>query len=86
MLLLQAAFAAGPLAASQPAILIVDPLASIALGIELFGERLRTSAPAITVSVIGLVVMAAGVVVISAWAPPVMTASKRKPGATELHR
>ncbi len=79
-LLLQAAFAAGPLAASQPAILIVDPLASIALGVELFGERLNTSAAAITVSVLGLVVMAAGVVVISAWAPPVMTAGKRKPG------
>jgi drug/metabolite transporter (DMT)-like permease len=78
-LLLQAAFAAGPLAASQTAILIVDPLASIALGIELFGERLNTSAAAITVSVIGLLVMAAGVVVISAWAPPVMTARKRPP-------
>jgi drug/metabolite transporter (DMT)-like permease len=79
-LLLQAAFAAGPLSASQPAILIVDPLASIALGIELFGERLNTSAPALAVSVIGLLVMAAGVVVISAWAPPVMTAARRKPG------
>ena len=79
-ILLQAAFAAGPLAASQPAILIVDPLASIALGIELFGEKLNTSTPAIIVSVIGLLIMAAGVVVISAWAPPVMTASKRKPG------
>ena len=74
-LLLQAAFAAGPLAASQPAILIVDPLASIALGIELFGERLNTSAAAITVSVIGLLVMAVGVVMISAWAPPVMRAA-----------
>ncbi len=80
MLLLQAAFAAGPLSASQPAILIVDPLASIALGVELFGERLRTSAPALTVSVIGLLVMAAGVVVISAWAPPVMTNAKRQSG------
>jgi hypothetical protein len=71
-LLLQAAFAAGPLAASQPAILIVDPLASIALGVELFGERLNTSAAAITVSVLGLLVMAVGVVMISAWAPPVI--------------
>ena len=69
-LLLQAAFAAGPLAVSQPAILIIDPLASIALGIELFGERLRTSAPALIVSVSGLVIMAIGVVFISAWSPP----------------
>jgi drug/metabolite transporter (DMT)-like permease len=79
-ILLQAAFAAGPLSASQPAILIVDPLASIALGVELFGERLRTSVPALTVSVIGLLVMAAGVVVISAWAPPVMTSARRQSG------
>jgi len=80
-LLLQAAFSAGPLSASQPAILILDPLASIALGIELFGERLRTSAPALTVSVIGIAVMAVGVVLISTWAPPVMTTYRRKPGA-----
>jgi drug/metabolite transporter (DMT)-like permease len=79
-LLLQAAFAAGPLAASQPAILIVDPLASIALGVELFGEQLRHTPSAVTISVIGLLVMAAGVVVISAWAPPVMTGGKLKLG------
>ena len=42
--LLEAAFAAGPLAASQSALLIVDPMASIALGVELFGERLRAHA------------------------------------------
>ena len=83
-LLLQAAFAAGPLAASQPAILIVDTLASIALGIELFGEDLRTTPAALTVSVIGLLVMAAGVVVISAWAPPVRTGAKRKSGAPPM--
>ncbi len=81
VLLLQAAFSAGPLAASQPAILIVDPLASIALGIELFGERLRTSPPAIAVSVIGLLVMAAGVIVISASAPPVMIGASSKSGS-----
>ena len=50
-------------------------------GVELFGERLRTSVPAITVSVIGLLIMAAGVVVISAWAPPVKTSAKRRSGA-----
>jgi drug/metabolite transporter (DMT)-like permease len=77
--LLQAAFAIGPLSASQPAILIVDPLASIALGIELFGERLRTSAPALVVSIVGLIVMAVGVILISNWAPPAMMGITRKP-------
>ena len=45
--LLESAFTAGPLAASQSALLIVDPLASIAIGIELFGEQLRNSPVAI---------------------------------------
>jgi drug/metabolite transporter (DMT)-like permease len=80
-ILVEAAFTAGPLAASQPALLIVDPLASIALGVELFGEQLRTSVPALTVSAMGLAVMATGVVLISVWAPPVMTAHKGKPGS-----
>ena len=40
--LLQGAYAVGPLAASQATLLIVDPLASIALGIELFHEQLNT--------------------------------------------
>jgi hypothetical protein len=78
--LVEAAFTAGPLAASQPALLIVDPLASIALGIELFGEQLRTSPSALAVSAGGLAIMATGVVLISVWAPPVMTAHKGKPG------
>jgi drug/metabolite transporter (DMT)-like permease len=83
-ILVEAAFTAGPLAASQPALLIVDPLASIALGIELFGEQLRTSAPAVTASVLGLSVMAIGVVLISVWAPPVMTAHKRTPKSSPV--
>ena len=53
--LLEAAFAAGPLAASQSALLIVDPLASIAIGIELFGEQLRSSPAAIVLQVLLLV-------------------------------
>jgi drug/metabolite transporter (DMT)-like permease len=73
-ILLEAAFAAGPLVASQPAILIVDPLASIALGIELFGEQLRTTVPALTASALGLVVIGAGVVLITVWAPPSIAA------------
>ncbi len=82
--LLEAAFTAGPLVASQSALLIVDPLASIVLGVELFGENLTTTPPALTASVIGLAVMATGVVLISVWAPPVKTASKRKSGTSSV--
>jgi drug/metabolite transporter (DMT)-like permease len=74
--LVEAAFTAGPLNASQPALLIVDPLASISLGIELFGEHLNHSAAAVIGQVAGLLVMATGVALLTAWAPPVMTPHK----------
>ncbi len=72
--LLQAAFAAGPLAASQSALLIVDPLASIAIGIELFGEQLRSSPIAVALQALFLGGMFVGVVLLSKWAPPEMKA------------
>jgi len=77
--LVQAALTAGPLTASQPALLIVDPLASIALGLELFGEQLNDSALAIALSVLGLAVMAAGVILIGLWAPPMRPGPRRPP-------
>jgi drug/metabolite transporter (DMT)-like permease len=80
--LLQGAYAVGPLAASQSALLIVDPLASIALGIELFHEQLNTGAGYVLGAVASLAVLGAGVVMLSIWAPPVMTAEAlaRLPG------
>jgi drug/metabolite transporter (DMT)-like permease len=87
--LVEAAFAAGPLNASQPALLIVDPLASITLGVELFGEHLNQSAGAVTGEVAGLLIMAAGVALMTAWAPPVMkphqpTLDKRAEGTVTV--
>jgi len=80
--LLQGSYAAGPLAASSAAMLIVDPLASIALGAELFGEQLRTSPGYALGAAASLAVLAAGVVMLSVWAPPTMTADQvaRLPG------
>ncbi len=68
--LLEAAFTAGPLSASQSTLLIVDPLASIAIGVELFREKLNSSPGAITAQVICLIFMFGGVVLLSRWAPP----------------
>ena len=70
--LTQAAFNAGPLSASQPALLIVDPLASIILGVLIFGERLNSSVPALIGALFTLLVMCLGVVLMSRWAPPSM--------------
>ena len=74
--LLQGAYAAGPLAASQATLLIVDPLFSIWLGIELFGDQLSTGLWPVLGAVVSLAVLAAGVVMLSIWAPPVMTAEE----------
>jgi len=80
--LLQGAYAVGPLAASQATLLIVDPLASIALGIELFHEQLNTGAGYVLGAVASLAVLGVGIVMLSIWAPPVMTAEAlaRLPG------
>jgi drug/metabolite transporter (DMT)-like permease len=77
--LLQAAYAAGPLAASQATLLIVDPLASIALGIELFHEHLSAGSGYLAGAVASLAVLGIGVVMLSVWAPPVMTAEELVP-------
>ena len=74
--LLQGAYAVGPLAASQATMLIVDPLASIALGIEIFHEQLNTGPGYVLGAVVSLAVLGAGVVMLSVWAPPVMTAEE----------
>ena len=81
-ILLQGAYAVGPLAASQATLLIVDPLVSIVLGIELFGEQLHTGPVYVLGAVVSLAVLGAGVVMLSIWAPPVMTAEElaRLPG------
>jgi drug/metabolite transporter (DMT)-like permease len=43
MFLMQNAFRAGPVTASQSTIVIVDPLASIVIGVGLFGDRVQTA-------------------------------------------
>jgi drug/metabolite transporter (DMT)-like permease len=74
--LLQGAYAAGPLAASQAALLIIDPLVSITLGVELFHEQLSSDPGHVLGAIVSLAVLGAGVVMLSVWAPPVMTAGE----------
>ena len=78
--LLEAAFSVGPLTASQPALLIVDPIASILIGIELFGETIRTGSGFVVYEILFIIVMCLGVWFLSQWAPPEEDArSKRSP-------
>jgi drug/metabolite transporter (DMT)-like permease len=58
--LAQNAFRAGPIVASQSTLVLVDPLASILIGVALFGDNLRTSGPWGPLEALSLLVMFAG--------------------------
>jgi drug/metabolite transporter (DMT)-like permease len=56
----QNAFHAGPIAASQTALVLVDPLASICIGLVLFNDNLRTSGAYGPLEAISLLIMFVG--------------------------
>src|SRR3984957_4918945 len=58
--LAQNAFHAGPIVASQSAIVLIDPLASILIGVALFGDNLRTGGAWGPLEALSLLVMFAG--------------------------
>lgn len=60
--LAQNAFHAGPIAASQTALVMVDPLASLAIGIGLFGDNLRTAGAYGPLEAISLLIMFVGAI------------------------
>ncbi|MGH8995279.1 MAG: DMT family transporter [Acidimicrobiales bacterium] len=63
--LAQNAFQAGPLTSSQPALTIVDPLVSVAIGMGIFGDHLRAAGWDIFLELITFAIMALGVVLLS---------------------
>jgi drug/metabolite transporter (DMT)-like permease len=65
LFLTQNAYHAGPLAASQTALILVDPLFSILIGVALYGDSLRTSGPWGPLEAISLLLMFVGAVVLS---------------------
>lgn len=67
LLLTQAAYAAGDLAASLPALTVVDPVVAIVIGGVAFGERLTASAASRASQVAGLLLMTVGVLRLAAW-------------------
>ena len=60
--LAQNAFHAGPIAASQTALVLVDPLVSLAIGIAIFGDDLRTGGAYGPLEAVSLLVMFVGAV------------------------
>jgi hypothetical protein len=64
LFLTQNAYHAGPIAASQSTIVLVDPLASILIGVGLFGDNLRTAGAWGPLEALSLLVLFAGAVVL----------------------
>jgi hypothetical protein len=74
VLLEQAALQGGPLRASQPLSVILDPMVSIALSVWLFGEYFMMNAAVLAAAAAGFCVMCAGVVLMSQTAPATIQA------------
>ncbi len=62
--LTQHAYHAGPIAASQSAIVLVDPLVSILIGVNLFGDDLRTAGAWGPLEALSLLVLFAGAILL----------------------
>jgi hypothetical protein len=65
LFLAQNAFHAGPIAASQSTLVMIDPLASILIGVSLFGDDLRTSGAWGPLEALSLLVMFVGAVALA---------------------
>jgi drug/metabolite transporter (DMT)-like permease len=63
--LAQNAFHAGPITASQAALVIVDPLVSIAIGVGLFGDTIHTSGSRAPLEIAALLALFVGAFVLS---------------------
>ncbi len=70
----QSALHVGPLSVSQPFIVIVDPIVSVALGIWLYREHFRSGVLHVGVGGLAFAVMCVGIVALTRTAPPSMNA------------
>jgi len=75
----QSAIHVGPLSVSQPLLVVINPLASIALSVWLFDEHFTASPARVTIAVVSFAVMAAGVAMLSRTAPQDVTPSDPVP-------
>jgi drug/metabolite transporter (DMT)-like permease len=85
LLLIQSSLHAGPITASQATLTIVDPVASVAIGIWLFGDRLRTGGWRLPVEIVAIGIVVAGVIFLSR-SPLVAGAKDESPTGDKLVR
>ena len=81
LFLMQAALHVGPLRASQPFLVIIDPMVSIALSVWLFGERFTSDAFVLAAAAVAFAVMCVGVVLLTQTTPPTMKADAANGGS-----
>jgi hypothetical protein len=74
----QAALHVGPLRISQPFLVIIDPLVSIALSVWLFDEHFKPDAAVLGAAAAAFAVMCVGVVLLTQTAPATMEADAAK--------
>jgi hypothetical protein len=77
----QATLHAGPLSVSQPFLVIVDPIVSIALSVWIFDEYFTEDALRLTLGAASFVAMCAAVAVLTRTAPATMSAQDPSPAA-----
>jgi hypothetical protein len=70
----QAALHVGPLRASQPFLVIIDPIVSITLSVWLFGQHFTASGAVLAMAAAAFAVMCGGVVLLTQTAPATMKA------------
>jgi drug/metabolite transporter (DMT)-like permease len=78
----QAALHVGPLSASQPLLVVVDPIVSIALSVWIFNETFTDDALRIVVAVLAFAGMCAAVLVLVRTAPATMERGPLRTAAT----
>ena len=81
--LMQNAFSAAPLRASLPAIAACEPVAGIALGIVVFGDRVQVSAGLLALEAGGIAALIVGVIVVAR--SPAFSASDIHLARAKLH-
>jgi hypothetical protein len=80
----QAALQDGPLRVSQPLLVIIDPVVSIALSVWLFGEYFVMDAAMLAAAAVGFCVMCIGVVVMTLTVPATLQADVDPAGAPRI--
>ena len=75
-LLQQAALHVGPLKVSQPFLVIIDPIVSIALSVWLFAEYFAPNAALLAIAAAAFAAMCAGVVLLTQTAPATMNSDR----------